>query len=146
LPGIELYLPSAGGEEPEVTAIRNCKSTSIRQAHYKKLIKYTRKTLGAVKSTLLSRREWLDWTAQAAHVIPLIERIIDQARRVVKGENVPAEEKVASLFEPHTDIIVKDKRQAASAKLWEITVWLEIRKTGLWQTNLSFKAIEFKLY
>ncbi len=32
-------------------------------------------------------------------------------RRVIKGESVPVEEKVISLFEPHTDIIVKDKRQ-----------------------------------
>jgi len=96
----------------QVTAIRNCKGTSIRQAHYKKLIKYTRKTLGVVKETLLSHKEWLDWTAQAAHVIPLVERIIDQAeRRVIKGENLPVEEKIVSLFEPHTDIIVKGKRQ-----------------------------------
>ena len=99
----------------QVTAIRNCKGTSIRQAHYKKLIKYTRKTLSAVKGTLLSHKEWLgwvDWVAQAEHVIPLIERIIDQAeRRVVKDENVPVEEKIVSLFEPHTDIIVKGKRQ-----------------------------------
>ena len=53
----------------------------------------------------------MDWVAQATHYVPLIERIIDQAcRRAVKGENVPAAEKVVSLFEEHTDIIVKDKR------------------------------------
>ena len=28
-------------------------------------------------------------------------------RRVFNGEKVPAEEKVVSIFEPHTDIIVK---------------------------------------
>ena len=96
----------------QVTAIRNCKGVSIRQAHYKKLIKYTRKTLGIVKDTLRLHGDWRDWAMQAAHVIPLIERIIDQAdRRVIKGESVPVEEKVVSLFEPHTDIIVKDKRQ-----------------------------------
>jgi len=96
----------------QVTAIRNCKGAEKRQSHYKKLIKYTRKTLGIVKNTLLSQAQWQDWSTQAAHVIPLIERIIDQAeRRVVKGESVPVEEKVVSLFEPHTDIIVKDKRQ-----------------------------------
>jgi transposase, IS5 family len=74
--------------------------------------KYTRNTLGAVKGILLSQNEWLDWVARAEHIIPLVERIIDQAeRRVIKGENLPAEEKIVSLFEPHTDIIVKDKRQ-----------------------------------
>jgi len=96
----------------QVTAIRNCKGVSIRQVHYKKLIKYTRKTLDIVKDTLRLHGDWLDWAMQATHVIPLIERIIDQTdRRVIKGESVPVEEKVVSLFEPHTDIIVKDKRQ-----------------------------------
>lgn len=92
--------------------IRNCKGASIRQAHYKKLIKYTRKTLGTVKEILLSHKEWLDWVVQAEHIIPLVERIIDQAeRRVIKGEDLSAKEKIVSIFEPHTDIIVKDKRQ-----------------------------------
>ena len=31
-------------------------------------------------------------------------------RRVVYGETVPASEKIVSIFEPHTDIIVKDSR------------------------------------
>ena len=31
-------------------------------------------------------------------------------RRVLAGESVPAAEKIVSLFEPHTDIIVKDRR------------------------------------
>ncbi len=37
--------------------------------------------------------------------------MIDQTRRrVLEGEQVPASEKLVSLFEPHTDIIVKDRR------------------------------------
>ena len=41
---------------------------------------------------------------------PLIERVIDQAtRRVLQGETVPAQEKVASLWEPHTQIIRRGK-------------------------------------
>lgn len=41
---------------------------------------------------------------------PLIERVIDQAtRRVLQGETVPAQEKVASLWEPHTQIICRGK-------------------------------------
>ena len=96
----------------QVTAIRNCKGVEKKQTHYKKLIKYTCKTLGIVKDTLLLHGNWLNWVKQAKHVVPLTERIIDQAeRRVVKGENVAVEEKLVSLFEPHTDIIVKDKRQ-----------------------------------
>ena len=37
--------------------------------------------------------------------------MIDQAhRRIVKGENVPVSEKIFSIFEPETDIIVKGQR------------------------------------
>jgi IS5 family transposase len=32
-------------------------------------------------------------------------------RRVINGETVPAQEKIVSIFEPHTDIIVKDRRE-----------------------------------
>jgi IS5 family transposase len=38
--------------------------------------------------------------------------VIDQTeRRVLKAEKVPAAEKIVSIFEPHTDIIVKDRRE-----------------------------------
>jgi IS5 family transposase len=39
--------------------------------------------------------------------------VIDQTyRRVFNGEEVPAHDKIVSIFEPHTDIIVKDRREA----------------------------------
>jgi IS5 family transposase len=31
-------------------------------------------------------------------------------RRIVDGESVPATKKLVSIFEPHTDIIIKDRR------------------------------------
>ena len=41
-------------------------------------------------------------------------KVIDQTeRRVLNGENVPAEDKVVSLFEPHTDIIRKGGREVS---------------------------------
>jgi len=44
------------------------------------------------------------------HVLPLVEQVIEQAkRRVIQGETVPASEKVVSLFEPHTQIIKRQK-------------------------------------
>ena len=49
---------------------------------------------------------------QLANYIPLVERVIQQTtRRVLQGESVPATEKVVSLFEPHTDVLVKDRRE-----------------------------------
>jgi IS5 family transposase len=45
-----------------------------------------------------------------AEFLPLVEQVIDQARRrVLQEEAVPAAEKVVSLFEPHTQIISRGK-------------------------------------
>jgi IS5 family transposase len=46
------------------------------------------------------------------HYLPLAQRVMDQTRRrVVEGESVPAPEKIVSIFEPHTDILRKDRRE-----------------------------------
>ena len=42
----------------------------------------------------------------------LAERVIDQTRRrVIEGEQVPSEQKIYSIFEPHTDLIKRGKAQ-----------------------------------
>jgi IS5 family transposase len=47
-----------------------------------------------------------------SHYLDLGSKVVDQTeRRVLRGESVPAQEKIVSIFEPHTDIIVKDRRQ-----------------------------------
>jgi IS5 family transposase len=47
---------------------------------------------------------------QIGHYCELADRVIDQTRRrVLEGEQVPAEEKVYSIFEPHTDLIKRGK-------------------------------------
>jgi IS5 family transposase len=52
--------------------------------------------------------------AQLDHFLPLIERVIAQAQaRVLEGRQVPASEKVLSLFEPHTRLIPRHKGGAA---------------------------------
>ena len=51
------------------------------------------------------------WINTVLHYRDMLERVIDQTeRRVLKGQKVPASEKIVSLFEPHTDIIVKGNR------------------------------------
>jgi IS5 family transposase len=49
--------------------------------------------------------------ASLRHFLPLVRKVIDQTeRRVLHGEPVPAQDKIVSIFEPHTDIIRKDRR------------------------------------
>ena len=43
--------------------------------------------------------------------VVLADKVLDQTRRrVLDGETVPAPQKIVSIFEPHTDIIRKDRR------------------------------------
>jgi transposase, IS5 family len=45
------------------------------------------------------------------HFVALARRVVVQThRRIVLGETVPSSEKLVSIFETHTDIIVKDRR------------------------------------
>ena len=47
---------------------------------------------------------------ELAHFHALGERVIDQARRrVVHGESVPNDEKLFSVFEPHTELLIRGK-------------------------------------
>ncbi len=47
---------------------------------------------------------------ELSHCVPLVARIVDQAdRRVLKGETLPPDEKLYSLFEAHTELIVRGK-------------------------------------
>jgi IS5 family transposase len=94
-----------------------------RQAHrirpYKDLLKITRETLRYAEAAVPLLRQERDLFAARAqrlaseleHYIPLVWMVVSQTeRRVLHGESVPAEEKLVSLFEPHTDIIRKDGR------------------------------------
>lgn len=85
---------------------------------YRDLIKVTRKGLDYLDKAWFKLNQldidgvaFTAWEAQAKHDRGLIEGVIDQAqRRVIKGEQVPAAEKIFSLFEEHTDIIIKGSR------------------------------------
>jgi len=51
------------------------------------------------------------WIKKVEHYRVLLLRVVDQTeRRVLNNEAVPSSEKLVSFFEPHTDIIVKGKR------------------------------------
>lgn len=59
---------------------------------------------------------------QLDHFLPLVDQAMEQARRrVLQGEQVPAEEKLLSLFEPETQIIRRHKAGKPNEfgrKLW----------------------------
>ena len=96
----------------------NSRSKKDRRSKYVDLIKVTNKSIGYARSAI----EAIDKMASISNGLialrldlnqycQLAVRVVDQTqRRVLLGENVPAADKVVSLFETHTDIIVKDRR------------------------------------
>lgn len=54
----------------------------------------------------------LDLRKKLMHWLDLLQKVIDQTRqRVIMGKKLPAYQKIVSVFETHTDILVKDNRQ-----------------------------------
>ena len=50
--------------------------------------------------------------SELSHYLPLTRQVIEQTeRRVFRDEKLKPEEKIVSIFEPHTDIIIKDRRE-----------------------------------
>jgi IS5 family transposase len=100
-----------------VLAVQYAKKEGQRKAAYRDLLKLAHKTVGYATAAipLAKNQAGLEGLALAAELeryVGLSRQVIDQTeRRVLKGEKVPAADKIVSIFEPHTDIIVKDRRE-----------------------------------
>jgi IS5 family transposase len=82
-------------------------------------VRFCEKTVSAAKRLLnrLQTDAGEKHRRRLEHHIELAERVIDQTRRRVwSGESVPAGEKVVSIFEEHTDVIVKGGREGVRSK------------------------------
>ena len=102
--------------------VMNAREKKSQKKHYRDLLTVTTKTLSYAERARRFLNSYLspDPTqillaqkiAEAlATYTELTRMVIDQTeRRILQGESVPASEKIVSLFEPHTDIIVKDHR------------------------------------
>jgi len=114
--GYEDYHDRTRSAKRRMNEIRCSRGKKKRRGRYEKLIRITREVIGysreAVGYILGDKLECPSDTAcRLMRHIGLAEGVIDQAyRRVVLGESVPASEKIISIFEPHADIIVKDRR------------------------------------
>ncbi len=98
-------------------AVMNAKSKKQRKAAYVDLLKMADNVLGYSSTTLAAIRVSTSdptlfvFYESIENYKLLLEKVVDQTRRrVILGETVPSPEKVVSIFEPHTDIIKKDRR------------------------------------
>ena len=92
---------------------------------YQKLVKITEESVAQARQVLEALKENAsDQAQQLADMLeefmPRVEKVIDQTmRRVIEGEKVSASEKVVSIFEAHTDIIRRSKRDTRYGhKVW----------------------------
>lgn len=102
--------------------INNAKGEAAQRPQYLELIRVARSTIDDAKLVFSALDSFnntdiflvclVDKTRKALkNYIPLAEIVLNQAyRRVVKKEALHASEKIVSIFEEHTDIIVKGRR------------------------------------
>ena len=98
-------------------SIFNAKN-AVKEQIYPKLLGLVRvvlkqvdRALDAVKLGGGSTKKTQQWIADVEHYKALMLKVRDQTqRRVINKEKVPAPEKIVSIFEEHTDIIVKGAR------------------------------------
>ena len=103
--------------------INNTRGKDKQKPLYKRLIDTTKKTVAYAEQAIAELapahfKSFDELLAAGAlrsaleEFTPLAKGVIDQStRRVLNGETVPAGEKIVSIFEPHTDIIVKGQRE-----------------------------------
>lgn len=117
----KIYAPVKASETKNlVLRIVNARSSSDRIKLYHKIIRLGRRLNGDLPCIL--RRLDKKRIAKIAglkrqvddirKVSQLLPGIIDQTvRRVIRGETVPADEKIVSIFEDHTDVVKKGERE-----------------------------------
>lgn len=103
--------------------VMNAKNNKVRKQQYQDLLKVTHKAFSYAQNAISLLEDPAlvspglfdsaqDKAEEFKEILLLTEKVIDQTtRRVINGESVPASEKIVSIFEPHTDIIKKDRRE-----------------------------------
>jgi IS5 family transposase len=98
--------------------VLNAKGTRKQRKAYRDLLAVTNETVGYARTAGSSLESQpglpgaMALAAELSHYVIMAEAVIDQTeRRVLHGEEVPAIEKLVSIFEDHTDIVIKDKRE-----------------------------------
>ncbi len=90
--------------------ILNAKNKKARKPLYRDLLKVTSDTVEMAQNMIFAGCDPVIML-QLQHFIRLAKLVITQTeRRVIQDESVPASEKIVSIFEEHTDIIIKDRR------------------------------------
>jgi len=116
LPASTVFAHHTRRAKKRTLGILNARNMEARVALYKDLLRVTDMTVvdaERIEAALMKTAEpmLMARAAKVSHFIALARKVIDQTtRRILQGESVPSTEKIVSIFEPHTDIIVKGGR------------------------------------
>ena len=100
--------------------INNTKKKEEREAEFKKQMKLLRSSINQAERALTATlpktiEDWIEAQAvikELKGLLPKAEKVYDISwRHEILGESVPNKEKIFSIFEDHTDIIVKGARE-----------------------------------
>jgi IS5 family transposase len=100
--------------------INNTKKEEEREEEFKKQLKLLRSSINQAERALTTPASktiegWIEAQAtigELKKLLPKAEKVYDITRRhELLGESVPNDEKIFSIFEDHTDIIVKGRRE-----------------------------------
>jgi len=119
---VSQYIPVSYGNhnrraKRRALQIQYAKTETDRRQWYRDLLKVSHQALGYAHEALAEledgqNAEALNLQSELRYQVGLAQQVIDQTqRRVLDGQSVPATEKLFSIFEPHTDIIRKQKRE-----------------------------------
>ena len=104
----------------QIVLLKGPNAQKKRRKLYRDLLKATAEVINMAEEALPKLHKALSQDIQNKdiqgvvsgfeHFLPLVHKAVDQCRRrVLDGEKVPAEEKIVSIFEEHTDIICRGK-------------------------------------
>lgn len=122
LPGTFIFTDHRRRAKRRFQAIQHAKKEVARKRLYRDLVNVTEWVLGYVEKAMLAVEagtfvgllgdlEKGALLSELSAFASLARRVVSQTRRrVFDGEQVPAIEKVVSIFEPHTDVIKKERR------------------------------------
>jgi IS5 family transposase len=115
---------SARRRMQEIHRLRRSERQYLQVPKYRELITITKQVLNNVRAVAKAARAAVAdlefevglrveaLCAEIGHYAHLGEQVVAQARRrVLDGQSVPADEKLYSIFEPHTDLIKRGKAQ-----------------------------------
>lgn len=119
---IYLFSDHTRAAKKRLMVILNTRKEKVRLAAYRELLSYAERVFVYAESAIPVLRSFegvdlrdslaaLGLARNLERAVGIFGKVIDQTvRRVIKGEKVPASEKIVSFFEEHTDIIVKGRR------------------------------------